>query len=259
MSLEAIIGRLGNDPRSVGTFFDFDGVLAPLQDDPDTVRPLDGATEALSALAGTVGIVGVVSGRPVSFLERFFDDERIELSGLYGIEHRSGGDLTVDAAAAEWGPMMATTVQEATREFGSDAVEDKRYSITVHYRRQDAAFGERVHAWASDLAVRSGLEARPAKMSVELHPPSSRSKGDAIEDMLAGMRAGSYFGDDVGDLPGFSRLATLVDRGDLDESARILVAGPETPDELRAHVTDIVDGPTGALEAIRHMVDAAVG
>lgn len=256
MTLESIILRVQQGPQSVGAFFDFDGVLAPLQDNPSTVQPLEGVVDALSTLSEGLGVVAVVSGRPVSFLEQFFHDDRIELSGLYGIEHRSCGALTIDEKAAEWMPVISSAVEEATREFGAEAVEDKRYSITVHYRRQAEAFGKRVHAWSADLADRTGLEARPAKMSIELHPPSSRSKGDAIEDMSTALRAGSYFGDDVGDLPAFARLAEMVDRGDLQESARVLIAGPETPEELRSHVTDVLEGPSRALEAIQQMVGA---
>ena len=53
-------------------FFDFDGTLAPVDDDPDAVQPVPAVMAALEALAGLVGRVAIVSARPVSFLrERF--------------------------------------------------------------------------------------------------------------------------------------------------------------------------------------------
>ena len=201
-------------------------------------------------------MVAVVSGRPVSFLERFFAPP-IELSGLYGLEHRTSDRLLVDPLALDWLPVMSATADKARESFGEDAVEDKRYSITVHYRGEDQEFTDRVTAWAAETAEATGLDARAAKKSVELHPPTSRSKGDAVEDLLTGIRAAVYFGDDVGDLPAFIRLHELQEEGVLKAVAVVLVASHETAPELREYATDVVHTPDEALAILRQLHEAA--
>ena len=259
MALEAIVSQISRAPRTVGAFFDFDGTLSPICDDPESVQPLPGVVDSLTTLADSLGVVAIVSGRPVSFLERIFPNPDLQLSGLYGLEHRSKGELRVDEAALEWSSTVAAVVERATVEFGIAAVEDKRYSITVHYRRESEEFADRVHVWAEEVAADTGLEARGAKQSVEIHPPIVRSKGDAVEEMLEGVQMAGYFGDDLGDRPAFERLASLATNGSLSTSARVLVTGPETPSELHEHATDVVQGPKGAYDAIMDMVAALPG
>jgi len=256
MALESILAQLGRNPSTVAACFDFDGTLSEIKDDPDGVQPVPGVVDDLVELASRIGVVAIVSGRPVSFLERFFSDDNIQLSGLYGIEHRSGGELQVHPDASQWLPAISRAVEEARAEFGAEAVEDKGYSVTVHYRRESEEFGERVLAWAERVAEDTGLEDRGAKQSIELHPPIVRSKGDAVEDMLGGISAASYFGDDLGDLPAFERLATLTKNGALETSARVVVAGPETPDQMHTHATNVLEGPTKARAAIAQMIEA---
>src|SRR2546423_231348 len=48
-------------------FFDFDGTLAPIQDNPDTVQPVPGVMDTLAALRERTAKVAIVSARPVEF------------------------------------------------------------------------------------------------------------------------------------------------------------------------------------------------
>lgn len=258
MGLDDVLHALRADPARAAVFSDLDGTLSLIVDDPDTVVPVDGAPQCLTALAKTIGMVAIVSGRPVAFLERFFAPP-IELSGLYGLEHRTGDRLLVDSTAIEWLPVMSTVANDARVAFGTEAVEDKHYSITVHYRGADEPFVADVLSWADRVAAETGLDARSAKMSVELHPPSSRSKGDAVEDLLIGATSAVYFGDDTGDLPAFTRLAELHAAGSLDAYAVVLVKSHETDVELHEHATNVVDTPEEVLQILQSMLHAASG
>lgn len=255
MSLDEVYSLVSSDPGRCALFTDFDGTLSDIIDDPALVEPIAGAGEVLADLANLLGTVAVVSGRPVGFLERFFATP-IQLSGLYGLENRTADRLLIDSAALEWLPVMSKTADEAREQFGTESVEDKRYSLTVHYRRsaQDA---DRIQAWATEVAARTGLDARGAKMSVELHPPVERSKGDAVSDMLVGMHAAIYIGDDVGDLPAFARLRDAVDSGELERAATVLVANHETVPEMHELATDVVDTPEAALEILKKLSELA--
>ena len=244
MALDSVRSAILHNPAAVGLFFDFDGTLSPIQDDPDSVVPLPGVVASVVTIAAHVGVLAIVSGRPVSFLEPFFTDDRVQLSGLYGIEGRVDGNAHVDPAAKEWLPTIADAAARASAAFGGEVVEDKTYSLTVHYRGQPAEVADRVRQWATDISTNTGLEARDAKQSVEVHPPSLGTKGDAVERILGALPIAAYFGDDIGDLPAFERLAERAADGALTEMANVLVAGPETPDALRTIATDVVDGPS---------------
>lgn len=192
----------------------------------------------------------------MSFLERFFESD-VELSGLYGIEHRVGTVQTVDPTALEWTPVLAGVSADAAERFGIASVEDKTYSLTVHYRGATPERAAEVEAWAENIAADHGLHARSAKMSVEIHPPIDRDKGDAIGDMLDGLSAAVYFGDDVGDRSGFERLTAAHQSGELTAVASVLVNGAETPQELIDVVTTVVATPEEAVGLLGQLLHAA--
>ena len=65
---DAITAFAATDPILVAT--DFDGVLAPLVEDPSTSRPVDGSMELLRELATLPGVfVAIVSGRHLAALQ----------------------------------------------------------------------------------------------------------------------------------------------------------------------------------------------
>ena len=59
-------------PERSALLLDFDGALAPIVPDPDAARPLPEAVAALERQVGRIGLVVVVSGRPLRFLEGAF-------------------------------------------------------------------------------------------------------------------------------------------------------------------------------------------
>ncbi len=152
---------------------------------------------------------------------------------------------------------MSQTADRARLEFGDEVVEDKRYSLTIHYRGAEAELGARIVSWVEKTAAETGLDARVAKMSVELHPPSSRSKGDAVEELLTGIDVALYCGDDVGDIPAFERLSSLCESGQLKAHAIVLVASDETAPEMFEHATDTIHGPTEMIAVLDLLLDAA--
>ena len=74
-------------PGSAGVLTDFDGTLAPIVDDPEAARPLDGVAPVLARLGLRYRVVAVVSGRPVAYLlDRLGSPKGVTLVGLYGLE-----------------------------------------------------------------------------------------------------------------------------------------------------------------------------
>jgi trehalose 6-phosphate phosphatase len=246
--LDALLG----DPGRAGLFCDFDGTLSPIVDRPEDAQPLPGVPEVLAVLAERLGRVGLVSGRPVSFLQRFFPPNLV-LSGLYGLEVRILGQHHDHPQAGAWREVVAdvATTAAATGPEGM-RVESKGLSLTLHYRgRPDIA--EAVREWGVHQAARSGLELRAAKMSFELHPPLPSNKGTAVTDLTDELTAVAFVGDDLGDLAAFTALDNL-ERSGL-RVIRAAVRAPEQADALVARADVTFEGPEGVLAALRDLAD----
>jgi trehalose 6-phosphate phosphatase len=236
-------------PSRAAILTDFDGTLSPIVDDPAAAAPLPGAVDVLRRLADRYAVVGVVSGRPVSYLAGHLGDA-LWLSGLYGLETLDRGRRVEAEGADEWRPVVEDVVAQAQEAFGS-AVEAKGLSLTIHFRTRPE-LGAEVRAWADAAAGRSGLVLRSAKASLELHPPVAADKGTVVEAVAAGMGAACFLGDDVGDLPAYDALDRLAADG--VHVVRVAVSTPEAPAELLERADVVVDGPAGALAVLEGLL-----
>jgi trehalose 6-phosphate phosphatase len=238
------------DPARAAVVTDFDGTLSPIVDVPAEARPVEGAVEALAALAARYGLVAVMSGRPIEFLAPLMPPG-VVLSGLYGLEVVRDGVSADHPAAGAWREVVADVVRaSADRGPPGVGVESKGLSLTLHYRvRPDLE--PAVLDWARAQADRSGLELRRAKMSVELHPPIPTDKGTALEALTGGMAAVCYVGDDRGDLPAFDALDRLAGAG--VAALRVAVASSEAPPELIDRADLVLDGPPAVIDLFRSL------
>jgi trehalose 6-phosphate phosphatase len=260
--LARVLTPLLEQPATTAVITDFDGTVAPIVRDPAEARPIDGAVEALARLARRFGVVAVVSGRPASFLvDRFstsvggaaadFDGpSSIHLVGLYGLEAAGGGgQVVVEPGAERWRAVVA----EVAGRLGAAApsgveIEPKGLAVTVHWRRAPEAAGW-VQAAVAAEAERSGLRAHPARMSLELGPPTAIDKGSVVRGLVAGCTAACYLGDDLGDLPAFAALAELGASGHL-VTASIAAVDAESAPEVAEAADAVVEGPAGTLAVL---------
>lgn len=244
----SLVAPLLADPSGSVLLFDFDGTLSPIAPEPADARPLAGSVELLAALAARYRLVGAVSGRPVDFLAAHLPST-LALSGLYGLETVVDGVTSHRAGVERWRPVVAEAVarMEAAAIEGA-LIEPKGLSVTIHFRTAPRAAAA-VTRLAREIATETGLLARPAKMSIELHPPVEADKGVALRELAQGARAVLYVGDDVGDLPAFAALAALRDQGTV--AVAVAVETPELPPEVRAAVDLVVPGPAGVLDLLR--------
>lgn len=235
---------LGSSPESTALLFDFDGTLAPIVADPDGAVAVAGALALLGRLADRFRRVAVVSGRPRSFLVPIVP-ATVDISALYGLESRVAGIESDHPDAAVWRSVVDDVLATSALPPGV-VVEPKGYSLTAHFRSvPDAA--PAVQTWAADIATSTGLVARAAKASIELHPPVDVDKGTAVRILTDGCSAVSYVGDDVGDLPAFAALDELAADG--VQTVKIAAAGAELPAEMERAADLVVDGP-GAVVAL---------
>lgn len=245
-------------PERALVALDYDGVLAPIVAEPSEAVPAPGALAVLRELAGRVGTLAVVTGRPAAVV--------VELGGLaavpglvvegqYGAEHWADGTLTSpDEPAAMTG---ARTLLPAALT-GADPgvwVEDKRLALVVHTRRAAAPDAElaRLAPAVRAVAERTGLELHPGKMVLELRPPGF-DKGGVLRRLVAAARPAAvlFAGDDLGDVPAFEVVASL--RAEGTPGLAVASASAETAPEVTAAADLAVDGPDGVVALLRELV-----
>ncbi|MET0664489.1 MAG: trehalose-phosphatase [Acidimicrobiales bacterium] len=238
------------DPAGVAVVLDYDGTLSPIVADAADALPQEGVAELLARLRDRVGLVAVVSGRPIDFLAPLLPPGLV-LAGLYGLELAVDDQRLDHPQSGNWREVIDDVAGRAEiRGPVGVGVERKGLSLTLHYRSvpdQEAATA----AYAAEEAHRSGLVARPARMSWELHPPIEVDKGTAVLDLADDFAAVAFAGDDVGDLPGFDALDELADRG--VATLRIAVDSPEAPPELLERADIVVDGPQGLVTLLESL------
>lgn len=244
--------------EAAGLFFDFDGTLSPIQDDPETVQPTPGVLQPLQRLSCAVRRVAVVSGRPVSFLqERFAGLTRVALYGLYGLEVRQPrGEVTTDPRAVPWIETIRSLADRAREELPVRIrVECKRLSVALHYREFPEQ-RERAEAWAAEQVDRLGLKRQDGRMVVELKPPVERDKGQVVRGLIADLRCAWFFGDDLGDIAAFDQLRERAARDADFAGIRAVVASRETGAQLADHADVLIDSPFEMPSRLRALADA---
>ncbi|MGW4465670.1 trehalose-phosphatase [Micromonospora sp. NBC_01796] len=226
-------------------FFDFDGTLAPVQDDPTAVQPAPKVLAALDALAGAVQRVAIVSARPVEFLRDHFNGlTEVDLYGLYGLEHSHGsGETVTEPTALPWVPTMAELAQQARDELpGGTLVEYKRLSVALHYRTAPQ-LGPAIESWGREQAERRGLRVQVGRMVIEIKPPVDRDKGMVIGEAVQGAGCAWYFGDDVSDIKAFAALRAREETHPDFFGVCVAVANPETGEEVATAADLTIDSP----------------
>lgn len=237
--------------RRTGLVTDFDGVLAPIVDDPAASALLEGAAEVLTSLAARLEVVALLSGRPVGFLAERAGLPGVLLLGSYGVEHWEDGEAHVLPEVEAWRPAVATASERLHAEFdGADGVhvEDKGLAVAVHWRRapDQAAAGARTSAVVDELAATLGLHREPGKLVQELRAPLAEDKGTALRRVVAehDLQHVAYAGDDRGDLPAFAAVADLGGHA-------LVVHSPEVAPEVAAVPGAVFEGPAAFLDWLR--------
>ncbi|MEX0767076.1 MAG: trehalose-phosphatase [Microthrixaceae bacterium] len=253
---------------------DFDGTLALIVDDPDSAALLPGALQVVQNLSLKLGELAVISGRPLQFLADRFQvalgfpladpisdlgpptqQWPLSLVGLYGLEQYRHGVRSDHPQAAAWPRSVAQIAAAAERSGPAGMrVELKGLSITLHFRGQPN-LAQQVEDYAQEVAQESGLVARSARMSVELHPPIEVDKGTVLSSYAASHNGPVLFlGDDVGDLPAFDACDRLAASG--TQAFKILAHSKESDQELIDRADLILDGPPSVLRFLQQLQTA---
>jgi trehalose 6-phosphate phosphatase len=231
--------------RQPAVFYDFDGTLSEIVEDPDSARLVDGAADALTSLSAACP-VAILSGRDLADVR-----ERIGLPGLwYAGSHGfelTGPDGThhQNPEAAASIPVLAGAATDLADQLGhipGVVVEHKRFGVAVHYRNAARDRVSEVAAAVRTVGQRTALRVTTGREVIELRPNIDWDKGKTLHWVLdyirdnegAGPLLPVYLGDDITDEDAFDAVgddgvAILVrhsDDGDRATAARYALDDP---------------------------------
>ena len=173
-------------PDACAYFLDFDGTLVEIADRPDAVAADPLLRDLLQTLAAAAsGALAIISGRPITDIDRWFHPLKLPVAGQHGVERRdASGSLhrhpledtalnELRAAATEW-----------QRQFHGLLIEDKGLSIAFHFRKNpvvasplEALLRAQLHRMQRPFHLQTG------KMVLEVKP-DGLDKGRAIRAFL---------------------------------------------------------------------------
>jgi trehalose 6-phosphate phosphatase len=176
--------------------FDFDGTLAPIVHDRDEAG-MRSATRKALALACERFPTAVISGRSLSDVEQRLCGIPVKhVVGNHGLEP------TVDMERFASIVRRMRPVLEATlREHQGVEIEDKEYSVAIHYRKSRAKRNARAAIHRAIASLPDMPRVMPGKLVVNLLPEGAPHKGIALEEIRAreGADTAIFVGDDVTD------------------------------------------------------------
>jgi trehalose 6-phosphate phosphatase len=214
--------------------FDFDGTLAPIVAERDAAR-MRGMTAELFDRVCRLYPCAIISGRSRDDVKR-----RINGAPLHYIVGNHGLEPGPHMAAFEAQMAAARPLLEASLSgYQGVDVEDKRFSVAVHYRRSRRKRDARraIHDAVSRLP--SPMRLVPGKLVVNVLPDQAPHKGDALLQLRETCKADTaiYIGDDATDEDVFAldqpgRLLSIRVGSSRSSSAAYCIAGQREIDTL---------------------------
>lgn len=224
--------------------FDYDGTLAPIVRVPSEAKAAPHVQELLARLAAERP-TAIITGRGLLDITERLPDPNLQRVGNHGIE---GSGVVDEAARSEFIHAVTGWVDQLTQGLGllnnddrraGILIEDKIYSLSVHYRGAADPFKAKELILAASTKLLPRPRVQEGDHVVNLLPQGAPNKGVAMMELWkrSGRERAIFVGDDVTDedvfqLPVSNLLKVRVGRGDgsaaeyfvesVDEVARIL-------------------------------------
>ena len=205
------------DLNSVALLFDVDGTLIELGPSPFEVHvPADLLASLSRLMELTGGAVALVSGRPIIDLDYLFMPLKLPAIGGHGAEMRVRADARCPPARA-LSEEFRLRLGEAARLDSGIVVEDKGYSVALHYRLAPHCAEQLRQYTAGCCAAFAGepTELLLGKAVFEVKLPGI-NKGDAVRAFMTeppfASRTPVFLGDDITDEAVFKVMPELGGR-----------------------------------------------
>lgn len=198
------------NPDRDALFLDIDGTLLDIAQTPNGVIVPNELKSSLKELYEKLnGALAIISGRTIEDIDNLFKPLKLPVAGVHGAEWRIGSKAKKEQACFSLPENMHQTICNIFKEYNLIKIEDKAYTIAVHYRQAphlEKMIGEILRS----LIVRTGenIELLQGKMVFEIMRPEF-NKAFALEQFMkrapfAGRKA-IYLGDDKTDIPAINK------------------------------------------------------
>ena len=200
---------LVSDLRQCAILLDIDGTILDIAPSPPQVWVPMGLRRSLSRLVDlTGGAVALVSGRSINDIDLIFSPLQLPAIGVHGAEMRVSADSDVQTRVAPLSRALKRKLATVAELGPGILVEDKGYSLALHYRLAPEK-GPAVLAAIAKICAgvpEEAVEILPGKLVVDVKP-AGINKGDAVCALMqhapfAG-RSPIFIGDDTTDVPVF--------------------------------------------------------
>jgi trehalose 6-phosphate phosphatase len=236
------------DLNQIAILLDVDGTILDIAPTPTSVAVPASLQRTLSVVSERVGgALALVSGRPVPELDSMFAPLRLPAIGGHGAELRLNGG-PVQRRAEPLDDDLRNELKAIAARHPGVFVEDKGYSIALHYRNVPGQGLSVVHEVKHACAAHGCVELLSGKAVIEVKAKGF-DKGIAVRELMAlppfRGRAPIFIGDDRTDeaafavMPEFSGQAISVGRKIAGVADRF-----ETPADVRRWLERLSDGVT---------------
>jgi len=198
---------------------DYDGTLTPIAERPELANLSPATKRLLQSLALLPDFtIGVISGRALADLRGKVGVSGLVYAGNHGLEMAGPGISLVHPIAEELEPVLRVlqyVLSSALRMIKGAFVENKRLSLSVHYRLVDESQTAKVESIVKEVVGRAEAAGQAkitrGKKVYEVRPAVTWDKGKAVKLLMkkygqGGRKSGLvpiYLGDDLTDEDGF--------------------------------------------------------
>lgn len=238
---------------------DIDGTLAPIASTPQGAAVPEETMRTLRGLTNLPDVwVALVTGRSAADGRRMVELPAAWIIGNHGMEWiEPNGALQVNEAARATAPRIAqaaTMLHGRLHDIRGTIIEDKRWTLSVHFRLAAPTDRPIIEQALEDVARRLELRVTHGKQVYELRPQLDITKGTALLELARklgvhdGRGALFYAGDDRTDEDAFRALR------DLGVGAVTVHVGGDASAGVETAAEFMVPDPAGLRELLEWLV-----
>ncbi len=192
--------------------FDFDGTLAPIVDNPDDAYMKESTQTLLARLSKMVS-TAVISGRGLADLSPRVPESVRYLIGNHGLEGLPGATpiAHLRSQSQGWKKFLEAHLNPVAQDLGI-SIEDKEYSIALHYRRSRKRKLARIKIQETIPLLDGNPRILFGKLVFNVIPAGGPHKGIALQRLMeqSGSKFAFYIGDDFTDEDIFGLLDSRI-------------------------------------------------